>query len=155
MWKTAITTLTTLFVIFLFSSAFAADRWQGRGGGPPGREGDITAIPDLELTDEQILQIQTLRKIHLMDVRPLQNEISIKSKQLKVLWLELSPDQDKITALQAEIGKLRHTMQDKMIEYRQAIFKIMTLEQQHRLNTIGRQRGFNPGPRWGKRLQDS
>jgi Spy/CpxP family protein refolding chaperone len=150
MKKTAITFVTILFAIFLFSLAFADDWGRGRGGGPPGKEGDITTISDLELTDEQIIQIKALRKAHLTDVKPQQDKISKKRKELKNRWLEISPDQDKITSLQIEIEKLRDMMQDKMIDYRRAIFRIMTPEQQHKLDAIGRQRGFSPGPRWGK-----
>jgi Spy/CpxP family protein refolding chaperone len=71
-------------------------------------------------------------------------------KELRLLWLQDTPDQEKINAAQAEIGSLRDQMQDKMADYRRAIFKILTPEQQNRLETIGRQRGFSPGPRWGK-----
>ncbi|MCX5827848.1 MAG: Spy/CpxP family protein refolding chaperone [Deltaproteobacteria bacterium] len=155
MRKMTFTIAAILFTFFLFSSAFAADWGRGHGGGPPGKEGDITTIPDLELTDEQILQIRNLREAHLRDIRPLQDKVNSKRKELKALWLKTTLDQDKITALQTELGKMRDMMQDKMIDYRQAIFRIMTPEQQNKLETIGRQRGFSPGPRWGKKRRDN
>ena len=147
--------VTILFAIFLFSLAFGDDWGRGHVGGPPGKEGDITTIPDLELTDEQILQIRTLREAYLRDVKPLQEKINTKRKELKALWLKTTLDQDKITALQTEIAKMRDMIQDKMIDYRRKIFKIMTPEQQNRLETIGQQRGFRPGPRWGKEHRGS
>jgi Spy/CpxP family protein refolding chaperone len=154
MKKMAITIITTVLVIFLCSFAFGSDWGRERVGGPPGKEGDITTVPGLELTDKQILQIKTLREAHLKDVQPLQDKMRLKRKELKALWLKTTPDQFKITALQKEIGILRDIMQDKMIDYRQAIFRLMTPEQQNKLETIGRQRGFNPGPRWGKKRND-
>jgi Spy/CpxP family protein refolding chaperone len=64
--------------------------------------------------------------------------------------LQSTPDQDRIIILKKKIGNLRDLMQDKMNDYRRAIFEILTPEQQSKLETIGRQRGFSPGPRWGK-----
>ncbi|MCX5840879.1 MAG: Spy/CpxP family protein refolding chaperone [Deltaproteobacteria bacterium] len=151
MEKTAISLVIILFAIFLFSLTFAADWGRGRGrGGSPGDEGDITTIPDLELADKQVSQIRALREAHLRDVKPFQDRMRAKRKELKSLWLQSTPDQDRIIALKKEIGNLRDLMQGKMNDYRRAIFEILTPEQQSKLETIGRQRGFSPGPRWGK-----
>ena len=150
----AIMTVLILSAMVLTSLTFASG-W-GRGHSrSPGSEGDITSIPELELTNEQVVQIRALRETHLNDVRPLQDNMRTKRKELRLLWLQDTPDQGKITAAQAEIGLLRDQMQDKMTDYRLAIFKILSVEQQNRLETIGRQRGFSPGSRWGKKRQDS
>lgn len=156
MEKTAITIVTILFVIFLFSLTFAADWGRGRGrGSGPGSEGDITAIPELELADEQVSQIRALREAHLRDVKPFQDRMRAKRQELKALWLQSTPDQDRIIALQKEIGNLRDLMQGKMNDYRRAIFEILTPKQQNRLESAIQQRKFSPGPRWGKKRQDS
>jgi Spy/CpxP family protein refolding chaperone len=154
MGKTTISIVTTFFAIFLFSLAFASDWGRGRSYGP-GHEGDITTISGLELTDEQIVQIKALRAAHLVDVRPLLDKISKKRKELKELWLETTPDQDKIAFQQNEFAKLRDMLQDKIIAHRQAIFRIMTPEQQQKLQAAIQQRKFNPGPRWRKKSQGS
>jgi len=52
--------------------------------------------------------------------------------------------------LKKEIGNLRGLMQGKMNDYHRVILEILTPEQQNRLETIGRQRGFSHGPRWGE-----
>jgi Spy/CpxP family protein refolding chaperone len=149
MEKMAIMTVLILSAMVLTSLTFASG-W-GRGHSrSPGSEGDITAIPELELINEQVVQIRALRGTHLKDVRPLQDNMRTKRKELRLLWLQDTPDQGKINAAQAEIGSLRDQMQDKMADYRLAIFKILTPKQQSKLETIGRQRGFSPGPRWGK-----
>jgi Spy/CpxP family protein refolding chaperone len=149
MEKTVISLVIILFAIFLFSLTFAADWGRGRGGSP-GDEGDITTISELELADKQVSQIRALREAHLLDVKPFQDRMRAKRKELKSLWLQSTPDQDRIIILKKEIGNLRDLMQDKMNDYRRAIFEILTPEQQSKFETIGRQRGFSPGPRWGK-----
>jgi len=151
MEKTAILLVIILFAIFLFSLTFAADWGRGHGhGGSPGDEGDITTISELELADKQVSQIRALREAHLRDVKPFQDRMRAKRQELKVLWLQSAPDQDRIIVLKKEIGNLRDLMQGKMNDYRRAIFEILTPEQQSKFETIGRQRGFSPGPRWGK-----
>ena len=151
MEKTAILLVIILFAIFLFSLTFAADWGRGRGhGGSPGDEGDITTISELELTDKQVSQIRALREAHLLDGKPFQDRLRVKRQELKALWLQSTPDQDRIIILKKKIGNLRDLMQDKMNDYRRAIFEILTPEQQSKIETIGRQRGFSPGPRCGK-----
>jgi len=156
MEKTAISLVIILFAIFLFSLTFATDWGRGRGrGSGPGSEGDITAIPELGLTNEQVVQIRTLRETHLKDIGPLQDKMRTKRKEMRLLWLQKTPDQNKIGATRVEIGVLRDRMQDKMTPYRQAMFKILTPEQQQNLQSAMQQRKFSPGPRWGKKRQDS
>jgi Spy/CpxP family protein refolding chaperone len=154
MEKIAITTVIILAAMVLTSLTFASDWGRGHGRGP-GDEGDITAIPELELTNEQIIQIRVLREAHLKDIRPLQDKMQTRRKELRLFWLQKTPEQDKIGAAQAEIIVLRDQMQDKMASYRQAMFRILTPEQQNRLESAIQQRKFNPGPRWGKKRQDS
>ena len=149
MEKMAIIMVSILFAMVLTSLTFASG-W-GRGHSrSPGSEGDITAIPELELTNEQVVQIRALRETHLKDVRPLQDNMRTKRKELRLLWLQNTPDQEKINAAQVEIGSLRDQMQDKMADYRLAIFKILTPEQQSTLQSAERLRGVNSGPHWEK-----
>lgn len=156
MEKTAITLVIILFAIFLFSLTFSADWGRGRGrGGSPGDEGDITTISELELADKQVSQIRAHREAHLRDVKPFQHRMRAKRQELKSLWLQSTPDQDRIIALQKEIGNLRDLMQGKMNDYHRAIFEILTPEQQNRLESAIQQRRFSPGPRWGKEHRGS
>jgi Spy/CpxP family protein refolding chaperone len=115
---------------------------------------DITTISSLELTGEQVEQIKTLRQAHLTNIRPLQNKMGTKPKELKTLWLEIIPDQNKIAALQIEIANLRATMREKMIDYRRTAFSVLTPEQRIKHDAKGRQRSFGPGPRWSGEYGD-
>jgi len=149
MEKTVISFVIILFAIFLFSLTFAADWGRGREhGGSSGDEGDITIISELELADKHVSQIRALREAHLRDVKPFQGRTRAKRQELKALWLQSTPDQNRIIALQKEICNLRDLMQDKMNDYRWAIFEILTPEQQRKLETIGnRLHGSPPSER--------
>jgi Spy/CpxP family protein refolding chaperone len=149
MEKMAIMTVLILSAMVLTSLTFASG-W-GRGHSrSSGSEGDITAIPELELTNEQVVQIKALREAHLKDIRPLQDNMHSQRKDLRLLWLQDTPDQEKINAAQAEIGSLRDQMQNKMADHRLAIFKILTPEQQSTLQSAERLRGVKSVPHWGK-----
>jgi Spy/CpxP family protein refolding chaperone len=119
----------------------------GGGGGYPGGGGyyDLAAVPGLNLTAEQTAQIRNLREAHLKDIQPLQNKLYSKRGELKLLWLQQSPDQGKITAADREIRALRDQIQDRRTSHRLATFKILTPEQQTKLQAYGAGRGYGSG----------
>ena len=123
----------------------------GGGGGYPGGGGyyDLAAVPGLNLTAEQTAQIRNLREAHLKDIQPLQNKLYGKRGELRLLWLQQSPDQGKILAVQKEIRTIRDQMQDKMTIQRLNILKVLTPEQQERMKAFGQGRGFGPGMKGG------
>ena len=148
MEKMAIMTVMILFALVLATWSFASGWGRGHGRGP-GEETDITALSDLKLTDEQAMQIKAFRETHFKDVKPLQDRMREKRKELRTLWLKQTPDQDQINILHREIGDLRDQMHGKITGYRRAIFKILSPEQRDKLRTTIEQRKFNDGPRWG------
>ena len=149
MEKTAMMTVITLSAMVLTSLTFVS-AW-GRGHSRnSGSEVDITAIPELKLTSEQILQIRTLRETHLRDIGPLQDKMRAKREELRRFWLQKAPDQNKIVVAQAKIGVLRDRIHDKMADYRQMIFRILTPDQQRILQSAMQQQKFNPHLRWRK-----
>jgi len=99
----------------------------------------------LNLTAEQAGQLRNLREAHLKDIQPLQNKLYSKRSELRLLWLQQSPDQGKITAADREIRALRDQIQDKMTSHRLATFKILTPEQQTKLQASGAGRGYGSG----------
>jgi Spy/CpxP family protein refolding chaperone len=86
-----------------------------------------------------------LREAHLKDIQPLQNKLYSKRGELKLLWLQQSPDQGKITAADREIRALRDQIQDRRTSHRLATFKILTPEQQTKLQAYGAGRGYGSG----------
>jgi Spy/CpxP family protein refolding chaperone len=74
-----------------------------------------------------------------------------KAGDLRLLWLEKSPDEAKIRATEKEIRALRDQMQDKGTDYRWAAYKVFTPEQQELLKqNKATGRCFGPGPGAGK-----
>jgi Spy/CpxP family protein refolding chaperone len=72
-----------------------------------------------------------------------------KRGDLRLLWLQTNPDQDKILAAQKEIRGLRDQMQDKMTTKRLEVLKVLTPEQQEKVKSFRMGRGFGPGMRGG------
>lgn len=140
--------MTMIAVIALAATVVASPaeaRMGGGGGYPGGGYYDIAATPGLNLTAEQAGQLRNLREAHLKDIQPLQNKLYSKRSELRLLWLQQSPDQGKITAADREIRALRDQIQDKMTSHRLATFKILTPEQQTKLQAYGAGRGYGSG----------
>lgn len=154
MKKLTMTFLALFAVVALTASAFAVGPGGGRGhgrgqcgGGCYG--GDVTAVPGLNLTTEQTAKVNALREAHLKDVKPIQDKMFSKRGDLKLLWLQKSPDQEKIRQTQKEIRALRDQMEDKKDTHRLEVLKVLTSEQQEKLNASRPGRGSGHGMRGG------
>jgi len=110
----------------------------GMGYGPMGSSG-----PALNLTAEQNQKIQAMREGFFKETLPLRNEMQIKQLELRTLWAQTNPDQEKILAKQKEINALRAQMQEKATKNRLEMRKVLTPEQQAQLGAYGP--GFGPG----------
>ena len=108
------------------------------GYGPKGSWG-----PALNLTAEQNQKIQAMRESFFKESLPLRNEMQIKQLELRTLWAQTNPDQEKILAKQKEINALRAQMQEKATKNRLEMRKVLTPEQQAQLGAYGP--GFGPG----------
>ena len=150
--------LTMVFFAVLIASALASTtfaygwgggwgRGHGRGAcdGGPGYDRDIQAIPELGLTAEQTAKIRDLREENLKDIKPLRDKMFSKRGELKLLWLQKTPDREKITAVQKEIGSLRDQMQDKRTSHRLAMFNVLTPEQRTKVQALAAEKGFGRG----------
>jgi len=149
--------LSTVFVAVLIVAALASTnfaygwdggwgRGQGRGACyDQGNAGDISAASQLNLTTEQTEKIKALREAHLKDIKPLQDKMFSKRGDLRLLWLQTSPNQAKITAVQKEIRSLRDQIQDKRTNQRLAVFNVLTPEQKTKAQAYGAGKGFGPG----------
>ena len=146
--------VTLIAVTALTASAFAFGPGWGRGhGGGAYYGGDVTALSELNLTAEQTAKINALRETHLKDIKPLQDKMFSKRGELRLLWLQQNPDQDKILAVQKEIRTIRDQMQDKMTTQRLEVLKVLTPEQQEKVKSFRMGRGFGPGMRGGSGFQ--
>ena len=91
---------------------------RGMGGQGGGRNAEVpglkpsldltTAIPDFALIDlnlnsDQASRINLLRDALLRDLKPLQGDVSKKRLELKLIWTEYSPYDEKISVMQKDI----------------------------------------------------
>jgi Spy/CpxP family protein refolding chaperone len=144
--------LTALLLVTAFVMPADAMRGGGKGHGYGFCNGnDLSGVQGLNLTAEQKTKIGDLRTAHMKDVKPLQDKMHSKAGDLRLLWLEKSPDEAKIRATEKEIRALRDQMQDKGSDYRWAVYKVLTPEQQELLRqSKATGRCFGPGPNAGK-----
>ena len=82
-----------------------------------------------ELTAEQENQITDLKMKLIKETEPIKTELKIKQMELQTLWKEDNPDAKKILAKTKEISALKTSLQEKMINHKLAILKILTPEQ--------------------------
>ena len=150
MKKLTMTLVTVLIVTALATYAFAYGPGSGRGHGGPDCYGpDTSLLFQLNLTPEQTAKINALREENLRDTKPLKDKMFSKRGDLRLLWLQTNPDQNKIIAAQKEIRALRDQMQDKMTAYRLEVLKVLTPEQKEKAKSLKMEHGFGPGMRSG------
>jgi len=140
--KKLMTVLAVIAVAAIVASSPAEARRGWWDGYQSGGYHDLAAAPGLNLTAEQSAQVRGLQEAQLKEIQPLQNNLYSKRSELRLLWLQQTPDQGKITAADREIRALRDQIQDKMTSHRLAIFKILTPEQQTKLQAYGAGRGY-------------
>jgi Spy/CpxP family protein refolding chaperone len=145
--------LGTLLTIPAF--AFGPGGGRGPGNGRGYEEGYCSkpSLWNLNLSVEQKTKIEALQTAHLKDARPLRDKMFDKSVELRKLWLQTSPDKDKITAAQKELRTLRDKMEDKSTALRFEINKVLTPEQSEKLANSHWGKGPGFGPRGSMRGQ--
>jgi len=154
MKKAVLTVMAVLVILALTTTSFAYGWGQGmRGGRGPGygscQSGDVQGLAGLNLTADQEAKIKSLREAQLKDTQPLQDKMFSKRGELKLLWLQQNPDQGKIVAVQKEIRSLRDQLQDKQTNHRLAVLKVLTPEQQTKVQAYGAGGGFGHGKGFG------
>ena len=119
----------------------------GMGYGPHsggGRSAGSGLWGALNLTPEQIEKMKALRKSFFEQALPLRSGLMSKKLELKALWVQTNPDEEKLLAKQKEINALRAQLGEKVTKNRLEMRKILTPEQQARLvNLLNRHRGWH------------
>lgn len=130
----------------LVSVVMAGPRGKFVGPGPRW-EMRPSPLSSLGLTEEQSEKTEGLREALKSDIAPLRVELIKKRMELRLLWMQDSPDADKIKAKQREIRDLRGQMEDKFTDFRLAIRNILTPEQRSQLlsERFGKGRFSRPG----------
>jgi Spy/CpxP family protein refolding chaperone len=148
MKKITLTVMAVFFVAALATSAFAFGWGRGPGYGPCAR-GDFQGPSGLNLTAEQTAKIKEMRESQWKEIKPLREQMFTKRDELRKLWLEPNPDQEKILAAQKEMRLLRDQMQDRMTAYRLEAVKVLTPEQREKIGSLVQSRGRGIGRGFG------
>jgi len=148
MKKLSIAMTTVLVIALLATSAFAFGWGRGWGRGPG--DGMCQGVNDkvfseMNLTAEQTAKMKALKEASLKEITPIKEKMFSKRNELRLLWLKDNPDEAKILAVQKEMRSLRDQMEDKMTSHRLAAFKVLTPEQQKKIQAFGPGKGRGPG----------
>ena len=109
------------------------DRW----------EMEDAILSRLNLTPEQTEKIRILRESYRKESTPLRNEKYERKAELRLLWMQMHPDPDKIKAKQKEIHDLIWQRLEKSTDYRLAFRDILTPEQLTKFLELGGGRYFD------------
>ena len=102
----------------------------------------------LDLTAEQKTKIEALRNSFLRDIKPLQDQMFSKRGDLRLLWLQTSPDKEKILAVQKDIRAIRDQLQDKAVAHRVDAYNLLTPEQKEKAKSFLGGQGPGRGGMW-------
>jgi protein CpxP len=142
--KKMIVVISVITLIATSGLAMAQGWHRGEGMGPGHGPGGWAA--SLNLSPEQNQKMQALRESHFKETIPLRNEIMSKRLELRTLWVQTNPDQEKILAKQKEVNALMGQLQEKATKHRLQMRQILTPEQQAKIGAfLGRRGGFGPG----------
>lgn len=143
-------TVLAVVLLFVFPAALVM---AGKGGkespkGPHGHGISAGLLSSLNLTSEQSEKIRVLRESTMKDIMPLRSQMFNRRAEIRLLWMQLSPDPAKIKAKQKEVRDLMGQIQEKVTDHRLAFRNILTPEQITKYLALGGMRG--QGFFWGK-----
>jgi Spy/CpxP family protein refolding chaperone len=108
----------------------------------------------LNLSPEQVEKMRVLRDSFFKEKIPLGNELMSKRLELRALWVQTNPDEEKILAKQKEINGLRAQLQEKATKSRLEMLRILSPEQRARWQaykaSFRHGRGNDRGCGWGR-----
>ena len=146
--------IAVLGIALLATSGLAIAQGWGRGGGmgfgPGGGMGLGPCAANLNLTAEQIKQMQELRTQHFNETATLREALLARNAELRSLWAQSNPDEKNLVAKQKEINDLRSRLQEMSVKHQLQARGILTPEQQTQVQGYLSDTG-NFGPGYGKR----
>jgi Spy/CpxP family protein refolding chaperone len=125
-------------------------RGPGMGPGPGGGMGFGPCAANLNLSAEQIKQMQDLRTQFFNDSAALREKLLTANADLRSLWAQKDPKQEDLLNKQREVNELRTQLQTLATQHRLEARKYLTPEQQTQLQSCLSDTG-NFGPGYGKR----
>lgn len=147
--KKWMTTVAILAVVLMATTTWAYGPGGGRGWGrgPCYNTGDVGGPAGLNLTAEQSAKMQALRVAHQKDVQPLQAAMFAKRGELRTLWLDNPPSEEKILKVNRDIDAIKAQLNEKATKHRLQMLNVLTPEQKAQVQARGPGfgRGFGPG----------
>jgi Spy/CpxP family protein refolding chaperone len=122
------TLLIGALVLVLASATFAAAGPYGKRSGFQGACGPY-ALNNLDLTTEQAQELLALRQSNFSQMQEIRNKLFQKRAELRLAWMQIEPDADRIKSLQKEVNDLMAQRQENMVDHRLAVRNILTPEQ--------------------------
>jgi len=151
MKKIILAIVSILFTMAISTHLFAFDCESKRGHGMRNaaghheKEGLYALFAKLNLTKEQRNRIRELKVAHLRDTKPLRDQMFSKCGDLKLLWLQSTPDKEKILAAQKAVRGIRDQIADKATAHRLDMFTVLTPEQRDQVRAHFSGCGLDPG----------
>ncbi len=155
MRKLMLTLVPIFFSLAVTTNLAGMDQARGRGFGPgeaasyQNRDRALGMLDRLNLAAEQKARIKALHDAHLMDIKTLQDKMFSTSGDLKLLWLQPTPNKERIWAKQKEIRVIRYQIKDKSASYRLDVFNALTPEQQEKAKAFFAEGGAGHGLKSG------
>ena len=162
-----------LGIALLATSGLALAQEWGRGAGmglgPGGGMGLGPCATNLNLTAEQIKELQDFRTKHFKETATLRETLLARNAELRSLWAQKDPNQTEILKKQKEVNDLRGQFQEMAVKHQLQARGVLTPEQQTQVQGYlsvsgnfspaygmrggfgrGRGMGMGPGgcPRW-------
>lgn len=95
-----------------------------------GSAGDKGGMPDMmKFTPEQEKQMMDLNLALIKETDPIKTDLKIRGMELMALWNEDNPEAKKILTKVKEISEVKLRLEEKMINHKLAMLKILTPEQ--------------------------
>ncbi|MFZ3045542.1 MAG: hypothetical protein WA151_06475 [Desulfatirhabdiaceae bacterium] len=91
---------------------------------------DTETIQKLELTPDQIRQLQSLKEAYVNDIGPLQNQYYSKKAEFRLFWKTSIPNRQECMDRQKVILMLYQQISQKTIQYQLDCRSLLTPEQE-------------------------
>jgi Spy/CpxP family protein refolding chaperone len=101
------------------------------------------------LGEKQFYKVEALQEAFLKEIETLQHDLLTKKTELRMLELAPIPDLTALKAKQEEIQNLRSKLQEKAVNLKFEIWKILNPEQRAQFDAYGPGIGFNSRIGWG------
>lgn len=148
-------------VVCLAVAACAALSQRGRGGAGMGMQAagagqpcglgiglglGPAAIQQLNLTSNQVAQLQKIRDQFFSDTQPARAELQTRMKELAQLWTADKPSETAIRNKIAQMDTLRARIRNAVVDRTFAAMRVLTADQKAKLRTLVKTRpGFGTG----------